>query len=52
MAEDKQKTSTSTSTRADLIVGYGLSDGKVAAVGGPPFLAQSPLHLYVCCERR
>jgi hypothetical protein len=50
MAEDERKTSTSTS--ADFIVGYGLSDGKVAAVGGPPFLARPPLHLYACRERR
>lgn len=43
MADDERKTSTSTS--AEIIVGYGLSDGKVAAVGGPPFLARPPLHL-------
>lgn len=50
MAEDEKKTSAS--TRVDFIVGYGLSDGKVAAVGGPPFLTRSPLYIYVCRERR
>jgi hypothetical protein len=50
MTEDKRKTSAS--TRADFIVVYGLFDGKVAAVGGLPFLARPPLHLYVCREWR
>jgi hypothetical protein len=49
MAKDASKTSAS--TRADFIEEYGLSDGKVAAVSGPPFLALSPLHLYVCREK-
>ena len=50
MAEDERKTSTS--TRADFILGYGLSDDKVAAVSGPSFLARFPLYIYVCRERR
>ena len=35
---DERSTSASMSTRVDFIVKCGLSDGKVAAVSGPPFL--------------